>query len=176
MCLEVRVKFRFEPWRVVCPRITCANGDWRVGGHCLRTQAPRESRTAAYAEMTLGARRLYPTPSSSLQAGVLAMSKFTPSPAEVHLVNQIFAQADTQKLGVITGDAAVKIFSGSKLSPTVLADIWNLADEDNNGVLTRKGVAVAVRLLGHAQRGEQITEALVNKRECPFRVRHVGCA
>ncbi|OSX64638.1 hypothetical protein POSPLADRAFT_1166744 [Postia placenta MAD-698-R-SB12] len=94
------------------------------------------------------------------------MSKFTPSPAEVHLVNQIFAQADTQKLGVITGDAAVKIFSGSKLSPTVLADIWNLADEDNNGVLTRKGVAVAVRLLGHAQRGEQITEALVN-RPCP---------
>ncbi|KAI0933818.1 hypothetical protein AcV5_005864 [Taiwanofungus camphoratus] len=91
------------------------------------------------------------------------MSKFTPSPAEVALVNQIFAQADTQKLGVITGEAAVKIFSGSKLSPAVLAEIWNLADDENNGVLTRKGVAVAVRLLGHAQRGENVTEALVNK-------------
>ncbi|EMD38668.1 hypothetical protein CERSUDRAFT_113843 [Gelatoporia subvermispora B] len=91
------------------------------------------------------------------------MSRFTPSPAEVALVNQIFAQADTQKLGVITGEAAVKIFSGSKLSPTVLAEIWNVADEDNNGVLTRKGVAVAIRLLGHAQRGEKITEALVHK-------------
>lgn len=94
------------------------------------------------------------------------MSKFTPSSAEVALVNQIFAQADTQKLGVITGEAAVKIFSGSKLSPAVLAEIWNLADDENNGVLTRKGVAVAVRLLGHAQRGENVTEALVNKREC----------
>ncbi|PCH38700.1 hypothetical protein WOLCODRAFT_115893 [Wolfiporia cocos MD-104 SS10] len=91
------------------------------------------------------------------------MSKFTPTPAEVAVVNQIFAQADTQKLGVITGDAAVKIFNGAKLSPAVLAEIWSIADEDNNGVLTRKGVAVAVRLLGHAQRGEAVTEALVNK-------------
>ncbi|GBE82518.1 hypothetical protein SCP_0409020 [Sparassis crispa] len=91
------------------------------------------------------------------------MSKFSPSPQEVALVNQIFAQADTQKLGVVTGDAAVKIFSGSKLLPTVLAEVWSIADEDNNGVLTRKGVAIAVRLLGHAQRGEKVTEAMVNR-------------
>ena len=93
------------------------------------------------------------------------MSKFTPTPAEVAVINQIFAQADTQKLGVITGEAAVKIFSGSKLSPTVLAEIWSLADEDNNGVLTRKGVGVAIRLLGHAQRGEKVSDALVTQRE-----------
>ncbi|CAL1703981.1 unnamed protein product [Somion occarium] len=91
------------------------------------------------------------------------MSKFTPTAAEVALVNQIFAQADTQKLGVVTGDAAVKIFGGSKLSPSVLAEVWALADEDNNGVLTRKGVAVAVRLLGHAQHGEGVSDALVHK-------------
>ncbi|KAI8998893.1 hypothetical protein BD414DRAFT_136979 [Trametes punicea] len=90
-------------------------------------------------------------------------TKFTPTPQEIALVNQIFAQADPQKLGVITGDAAVKVFSGSKLPPAVLAEVWNIADEDNNGVLTRKGVAVAVRLLGHAQRGERLSESLVNK-------------
>ena len=92
------------------------------------------------------------------------MSKFTPSPQEVALVNQIFVQTDSQKLGVVTGEAAVKIFGGTKLSPTVLAEVWNLADEDNKGVLTRKDVAVAVRLLGHAQRGERISEALIHKR------------
>ena len=92
------------------------------------------------------------------------MVKFTPSAAEVALVNQIFSQVDSQKLGVITGDAAVKVFGGAKLSPTVLAEIWNIADDENNGVLTRKGVAVAVRLLGHAQRGELISEDLVNQR------------
>lgn len=96
------------------------------------------------------------------------MSKFTPSPAEVALVNQIFTQADSQKLGVITGEAAVKVFNGAKLSPAVLAEIWNIADDENNGVLTRKGVAVAIRLLGHAQRGEKMSEALVNKRKHAF--------
>ncbi|EIW60637.1 uncharacterized protein TRAVEDRAFT_146188 [Trametes versicolor FP-101664 SS1] len=91
------------------------------------------------------------------------MSKFTPTPQELALVNTIFTQADAQKIGVVTGDAAVKIFSGSKLPPSVLAEVWNLADEDNNGVLTRKGVGIAVRLLGHAQRGERLSEALVSK-------------
>ncbi|KAH8102886.1 hypothetical protein BXZ70DRAFT_926963 [Cristinia sonorae] len=95
------------------------------------------------------------------------MSKFTPSAAEVALVNQIFIQADAQKIGVVTGDAAVKIFSGSKLPPATLAEIWNLADEDNNGVLTRKGVAIAIRLLGHAQRGERISESLIHKQGPP---------
>lgn len=92
------------------------------------------------------------------------MSKFTPSPQEVALVNQIFTQADAQKIGVVTGEAAVKIFSGTQLPPSTLAEVWGLADEDNKGVLTRKDVAVAVRLLGHAQRGERITEALIHKR------------
>lgn len=92
------------------------------------------------------------------------MSKFTPSPQEVALVNQIFTQAGAQKIGVVTGEAAVKIFSGSKLSPTVLAEVWSLADEDNKGVLTRKDVAVAIRLLGHAQRGERVSEELIHKR------------
>lgn len=92
------------------------------------------------------------------------MSKFVPSPQEVALVNQIFTQTDSQKIGVVTGEAAVKIFGGSKLPPSVLAEIWNLSDEDNKGVLTRKDVAVAVRLLGHAQRGETISEALIHRR------------
>ncbi|KAI0075486.1 hypothetical protein K474DRAFT_1709004 [Panus rudis PR-1116 ss-1] len=91
------------------------------------------------------------------------MSKFTPTPQEEAIVRQIFAQADPQKLGVITGDAAVRILNGSKLPPSVLGEIWSIADEDNNGVLTRKGVGIAVRLIGHAQRGERVSEALVTK-------------
>ena len=80
-------------------------------------------------------------------------------------MNQIFAQADAQKIGVVTGEAAVKIFGGTRLPPAVLAEIWNLADDDNKGVLTRKDVAVAIRLLGHAQRGDRVTEAHILKRE-----------
>ncbi|RDB21022.1 Epidermal growth factor receptor substrate 15-like 1 [Hypsizygus marmoreus] len=90
-------------------------------------------------------------------------SKFSPSPAELALVSQIFSQADPQKLGILTGDVAVKVFGGAKLQPTVLGEIWSIADEDNNGWLPRKGVTIAVRLMGWAQKGERITQELVNK-------------
>ncbi|KAG2149296.1 hypothetical protein DEU56DRAFT_869486 [Suillus clintonianus] len=90
-------------------------------------------------------------------------SNFAPTPAELALVNQIFAQADTQKIGILTGDVAVKVFQGAKLAPTVLGEIWNIADDDNNGFLTKKGVSIAVRLMGHAQKGQKVDKSLVNK-------------
>ncbi|KAF8836350.1 hypothetical protein BDN67DRAFT_336385 [Paxillus ammoniavirescens] len=90
-------------------------------------------------------------------------SNFTPTSAELALVNQIFAQADAKKIGILTGDVAVKVFGGAKLAPTVLGDIWNFADDDNNGFLTRKGVAIAVRLIGWAQKGEKVSQSLLNK-------------
>ncbi|PPQ64638.1 hypothetical protein CVT26_002729 [Gymnopilus dilepis] len=90
---------------------------------------------------------------------------FAPTPAELALVNQIFAQFDAQKLGIITGDVAVRVFGGAKVPPTVMGEIWNIADEENKGWLPKKGVAIAVRLIGWAQKGEKITPALVNKRK-----------
>jgi epidermal growth factor receptor substrate 15 len=92
-------------------------------------------------------------------------TNFSPTPAELTLVSQIFAQADPQKLGVLTGDVAVRVFGGAKLPPTTLGEIWNLSDEDNKGWLPKKGVAIAVRLIGWAQKGEKITQALANKRK-----------
>jgi epidermal growth factor receptor substrate 15 len=92
-------------------------------------------------------------------------STFSPTTAELALVSIIFNQADPQKRGILTGDVAVKVFAGAKLEPKVLGDIWSIADEDNNGWLPRKGVAIAIRLMGWAQKGEKITKALVNKRE-----------
>jgi epidermal growth factor receptor substrate 15 len=93
-------------------------------------------------------------------------STFAPTVAELALVSLIFLQADPQKLGIITGEAAINVFDGAKVEPNVLAAIWSIADEDNNGWLPRKGVAIAIRLIGWAQKGEKITKALVNKREC----------
>ncbi|KAF9228776.1 hypothetical protein BS17DRAFT_691519 [Gyrodon lividus] len=90
-------------------------------------------------------------------------SSFTPTSPELALVNQIFAQADTQKIGILTGDVAVKVFGGAKLAPTVLGEVWGIADDDNNGFLTKKGVAIAVRLIGWAQKGEKVSQALLNK-------------
>jgi Cytoskeletal-regulatory complex EF hand len=90
---------------------------------------------------------------------------FSPTHGEVALVNQIFAKHDPQKFGVITGEVAVNIFGGANLSATTLSQIWGIADADNQGFLTRKGVSVAVRLVGWAQKGEAISAELLNKRE-----------
>lgn len=92
------------------------------------------------------------------------MSTLNPSPAENALVSQLFTKYDTQQLGILTGDVAVKAFAGSKLPATTLGEIWSIADKENNGFLTRKGVAAALRLIGHAQKGESVTEALLDKR------------
>lgn len=103
---------------------------------------------------------------SSLSSSLPAMSSaFNPTPGELALTNQIFIHADPQKIGIITGEAAVPIFGGAKLPAVTLGEIWNIADEDNNGFLGKKGVSIAVRLMGWAQKGEKVTKALVARRE-----------
>ena len=92
------------------------------------------------------------------------MASFTPTPGEVQLAAQVFTHADA-KDGILRGDAAVRIFAGSKLPPAVLREIWNIADDENNGWLSRKGTAVALRLIGHAQKGEKVSSALISKRK-----------
>jgi len=92
-------------------------------------------------------------------------SDFIPSQAEVALTNKIFEKCDPQKLGIITGDTAVDVFNGTKLSGATLGAVWAIAGGEGNGFLTRKGVSIALRLMGHAQRGDQVSEALISKRE-----------
>lgn len=92
-------------------------------------------------------------------------SGFNPSQAETALANKIFEKCDIQKLGIITGETAVGLFNGTKLSSSVLGEVWAIADKENNGFLTRKGVLTALRLMGHAQRREPVSEDLLSKRE-----------
>jgi epidermal growth factor receptor substrate 15 len=89
----------------------------------------------------------------------------SPTQEETALVNRIFDKHDPQKFGIITGEVAVNVFRGANLSATTLGQIWGLADAENQGFLTRKGISVAVRLIGWAQKGENITGDLINKRE-----------
>lgn len=90
---------------------------------------------------------------------------FAPTTQEVALVNQIFAKHDPQNFGVITGDLAVNIFGGANLEVTTLGEIWDIADADKQGFLTRDGACVALRLIGWAQKGVAISALLVYERE-----------
>jgi epidermal growth factor receptor substrate 15 len=92
-------------------------------------------------------------------------SDFVSSIEEDALTNQIFDKCGARKVGIINGSILVGVFSGTGLSPLVLGEVWAIVDKDNNGFLTRKGVSAALRLMGHAQSGQPVSEALLSKRE-----------
>ncbi|CAO1632987.1 unnamed protein product [Parajaminaea phylloscopi] len=85
------------------------------------------------------------------------------SPQERLAFAHYFSLADPTNSGLVHGHAAVPFFAKSKLSPPLLGQIWTLADSANNGFLTAPSFSVALRLIGHAQRGETPDERLVQR-------------
>lgn len=47
------------------------------------------------------------------------------SPDERRLFGQLFSAADTDNIGVVTGEVAVKFFEKTRLPPTVLGEVGN---------------------------------------------------
>ncbi|KAF8689045.1 Eps15 homology domain, partial [Rhizoctonia solani] len=91
------------------------------------------------------------------------MAGFEATAQEQQVIKAVFARADTQDLGVVTGDEAVKVFAGSALPPATLGEIWQLSDTENNGFLTETGLGIALRLIGWAQAGEAPKKDLIGR-------------
>ncbi|EMC96552.1 hypothetical protein BAUCODRAFT_24304 [Baudoinia panamericana UAMH 10762] len=75
----------------------------------------------------------------------------------------LFAQADSDQLGVVTGERAVAFFERTKVSPNVLGEIWQIADTENRGLLTKPGFCMVLRLIGHYQAGKEPSAELAFK-------------
>ncbi|KAL4983522.1 hypothetical protein BDW68DRAFT_168783 [Aspergillus falconensis] len=69
------------------------------------------------------------------------------SPQEKLQFDNYFNTVDTTKSGVISGDQAVAFFTKAQLPEETLAQIWDLADIDADGQLTRDEFAVAMYLI-----------------------------
>ena len=63
-------------------------------------------------------------------------------------------------MGVVTGERAVPFFERTTLNPQVLGEIWQIADTENRGLLTRPGFCIVLRLIGHYQAGREPTTEL----------------
>ncbi|KAI9816348.1 MAG: hypothetical protein M1832_005105 [Thelocarpon impressellum] len=70
------------------------------------------------------------------------------TPDEKRVFGQLFQAADTENVGVVTGDVAVKFFEKSRLEPRI-------ADTENRGFLTPAGFGLVLRLIGHVQSGRE---------------------
>ncbi|KAI0670647.1 hypothetical protein C8Q78DRAFT_1070191 [Trametes maxima] len=93
-----------------------------------------------------------------------AIAEYIPTSAENSLIDWVISIGDPERTGKINPQTATRIFSASSLSPDALARIWEIASVDSkDGLLDRQGVGVALRLIGHAQQGVVVTEALVKQ-------------
>lgn len=77
------------------------------------------------------------------------------TPDEKRVYGQLFRQADTDNVGVVTGEIAVKFFEQTRLDSRILGEVWQIADHENRGFLTPAGFGIALRLIGHAQAGRE---------------------
>ncbi|KXG54183.1 Calcium-binding EF-hand [Penicillium griseofulvum] len=77
------------------------------------------------------------------------------TPQEKAQFDSIFETVDTAKLGLITGDQAVSFFMKAQLPEETLAQIWDLADIDADGQLSRDEFAVAMYLVRMQRSGKE---------------------
>jgi epidermal growth factor receptor substrate 15 len=82
------------------------------------------------------------------------------SPQEKSSYDNLFKGVDTTGRGFITGDQAVRFFSDSGLPEDVLAGIWDLADINSEGQLSRDEFAVAMYLIRQQRKGDALPTTL----------------
>uniref|UniRef100_A0A7S4SPV5 Calmodulin n=1 Tax=Alexandrium monilatum TaxID=311494 RepID=A0A7S4SPV5_9DINO len=73
----------------------------------------------------------------------------------------LFAEADTDGSGRISGEQAARFLFASGLERKVLKQIWDIADSATRGELGPEEFCVASRLIAHAQAGRPISRDLV---------------
>ena len=82
------------------------------------------------------------------------------TPAEKANFDSWFDNLDTGRLGYIEGDVAVPFMLQSNLPGDTLALVWDLADINNDGRLTRDGFAVAMYLIQKKLAGVEVPDKL----------------
>ncbi|THC93570.1 hypothetical protein EYZ11_006963 [Aspergillus tanneri] len=83
------------------------------------------------------------------------------TPQEKIHFDSVFATIDSSKNGMISGDQAVAFFMKAQLPEETLAQIWDLADIDADGQLTKDEFAVAMYLVRQQRSGkESLPQAL----------------
>jgi epidermal growth factor receptor substrate 15 len=85
------------------------------------------------------------------------------TPEEVYIYQQLFTYADETKKGLISGQQAVQFFAKSKLPSPVLGEIWQIADNQDEGRLNKDQFYVALKLIALAQSGKQTSLVMLGQ-------------
>ncbi|GAB1191919.1 hypothetical protein APSETT444_001103 [Aspergillus pseudonomiae] len=98
------------------------------------------------------------------------------TPHEKAQFDSIFSTVDSAKLGKLTGDQAVTFFMNAQLPEETLAQIWDLADIDADGQLTKDEFAVAMYLVRQVRSGKEPLPQVLPPALIPPSMRRPGSA
>lgn len=93
-------------------------------------------------------------------SGQVSSADWDVKPHEKANYDNVFSDIDKAQKGYITGEEAVNLFTQSKLSEEDLALVWDLADIENSGQLTRDTFAVAMHLIKGKMGGRAVPAVL----------------
>ncbi|KAM5539136.1 hypothetical protein V8D89_007359, partial [Ganoderma adspersum] len=74
----------------------------------------------------------------------------------VAVAHRFFDQLDAQRKGYLLSDVAVPFFGRAKLPNDIMATIWDMADSEHDGQLTRDDFAVAMHLIRQKLAGKEL--------------------
>eukprot|EP00795_Rhopilema_esculentum_P004360 gene4360-20582_t len=121
------------------------------------------SQAAVVSSMSSGS--YSPRTSSISSAPVVAGKTWVVTAAEKSKFDGMFAQADTNKDGLVSGPEVKNIFIASGLPQQVLAHIWGLCDTKNAGLLNAEQFALAMHLIAKKRNGvdppNQLTQEMI---------------
>ncbi|KAJ2851816.1 Epidermal growth factor receptor substrate 15 [Coemansia brasiliensis] len=97
---------------------------------------------------------------TSMPTSDLAEIQWDVSKEEFQRYERHFDILDTKRVGYLSGDVPVDFFLQSKLPELLLSKIWNLADINDSGRLSKEEFAVAMHLINARLLGGQIPDRL----------------
>lgn len=80
--------------------------------------------------------------------------------SEVQKYTKVFVQVDVDRDGKITGEQAYNLFLSWRLPREVLKQVWDLSDQDNDGMLSLKEFCTALYLMERYREGRPLPTML----------------
>ncbi|KAJ0703618.1 putative EH domain, EF-hand domain, EF-hand domain pair, EF-Hand 1, calcium-binding protein [Helianthus annuus] len=80
--------------------------------------------------------------------------------SNVQKYTKVFVEVDTDKDGKVTGEQARTLFLSWKLPIDILKQVWELSDQDNDGMLSLKEFCIALYLMERYREGRPLPRVL----------------
>ncbi|KAG2224226.1 hypothetical protein INT45_000255 [Circinella minor] len=123
--------------------------------HTLPSQQPQRSQTIdSLGTMAFSSGN--PAPGNMM----VGQQQWDVTPQEKAQFDTFFDKIDGQKTGFVQGTETVEFFKNSRLPENDLAHIWDLADTNQQGRLTREQFAVAMHLIHKRLQGDALPNTL----------------